>query len=192
MFEPVVYVGGQAFGAQDRVAGVWGFEVLGGEGGPGAFEGGGGFVQVEAAGIFLEHLETPAEGARQLEGAALVEPAAVEVVGGLGGGDALKSFGLLGGGEPLGDALVGEAVHAEAAVGFGALAEGGDGLGSVAGFVAKGVEGSFGAAASAHVLNDDVEAVAGKEDGVRVDDAGGNVAAVGLAHEEGRVGFDLA
>ena len=53
-----------------------------------------------------------------------------------------------------------------------------------AGFVAEGIETALGAAAAADVLNDDVIAVAGEPHGVRIDDRRGDVATVGLAHEE--------
>ncbi len=147
-----------------------------------------GFAEVEAAGVLLEHLQAPAEGGGEAERAVVVEPAVVEVVGGLAGAMQSRPSGWLGGGEELGHALVGEAVHADPAVGFGAGAEPGDGLGAVAGFVAEGVEVAFGVAAAADVLDDDVVAVAGEPDGVGVDDGGGDVAAVGLAHQERGVG----
>ena len=88
------------------------------------------------------------------------------------------------GGEPLGHALVGEAIHAELAVAFGSLAEKPDGLGAVASFVAEGVELALGVAASAHVLNHNVIPMPREPRGVRIDDGRGDIATIGLAHQQ--------
>ncbi len=114
----------------------------------------------------------------------MIEPSGEEVAGGHCGGDALEALGAFGGGEQLRCALIGEAVHADAAVGLRAAAKPCDGFGTVGTFVAERIERAFGAAAAADVLDDDVVAVACEPCGVSVDDGGGDVAPVGLAHEE--------
>ena len=100
------------------------------------------------------------------------------------GRDALQALGLFGSGQELRDSLIRETVHSHAAVGFRARAEPGDCVGAIGAFVAKGVELAFGIAAAANVLNDDVVSMARKPNGMGVHDGGGNVAPVGLAHQE--------
>ena len=69
--------------------------------------------------------------------------------------------------------------------------EGGDGVDAVAGLVAEGVEVALGVAAAADILNDDVKAVAREPYGMRVDDSRCDVSAVGLAHQQCRLGSGL-
>ncbi len=88
--------------------------------------------------------------------------------------DANEAFGLLGGGEQLGHALVGKAVHADVAVRFGPGAQPGDGFRAVAAFVAEWIEVAFGVAAAAHILNHDVVAVTREPDRMRIDDGRGD------------------
>ena len=184
MGEPVADVG-RKFGIGDGEVVRVGFVLgLGGHVGPGGFELVAGVDQVEAAGVFLENLQAPPEAAGQAKGAVMIEPAVVEIGGGHGGGDTLQAGRLLRRDEKLCCALVTEAIHADAAVRFGAGEEPGDGFGAIGGFVTEGVEVAIGAAAPAYVLDDDVVAVAGEPCGVRVDDGRGNIAAVGLAHEQ--------
>ena len=131
---------------------------------PGRFEKVAGFAQLQAARIHLEHLQAPAEGRGETQRAVVIEPAVVEIACGHAGRDADEAFGLFGGGEQLRQALIGEAVHADAAVALGAGAEPGDGLGSVLALVAEGIELAFGVAASANILDDDVVSVAREPD----------------------------
>ena len=49
---------------------------------------------------------------------------------------------------------------------------------------AEGIEVAFGIAAAAHVLNDHVVSMAREPDGMGVDHGGGDVAAVGLTHQQ--------
>src|SRR5216684_328553 len=79
-------------------------------------------------------------------------------------------------------------VHADTAISFGTSVQPGNGLGAVASLVAEGIELAARVAASAHILNDDIVAVASEPDRMSVDHGGRNVASVGLAHQYGRVG----
>ena len=133
--------------------------------GPRFFQAVAGLTEFAPPGIRLHHLQPPAQARGQPQGALAIEPAVIEIAGRLRGGDADQAFGLLGCGEQLRHALIGEAIHAYAAVRFAARAQPADGFRSVAPFVAKGIELAFGVAASTHILDDDVVAVGANQTG---------------------------
>ena len=111
----------------------------------------------------------------------------IEIARGLRGRDADQTFRSLSRGEQLGQALVGEAIHAHAAVRLAACAQPADGVRAIPAFAAERIELTFRIAAAADILDDNVVAVGRKPGGVRVHHRGGDVPAVGLSHQQGRM-----
>ncbi len=111
----------------------------------------------------------------------------IQIAGRHAGRNAQQTFGLFGRGKQLRDALVGKPVHSNAAARFRPSAQPRNGVGAVGALRAKRIKFSFGITAAANVLNDDVISVAREPDGMSVHDGGGNIAPIGLAHEERRV-----
>ena len=128
---------------------------------------------------------------REREGAALVAPAVVVVRGGHRRRDRGQVRRLLGGGEPLGGADVGEAVHADLAArarqGGGPL----DRVVAVLHLVPERVELALRGVGAAHVLDDDDVALGGVVGGRAVDVGLRRGLVVGQAHQDDRVGAVL-
>ena len=85
---------------------------------------------------------------------------------------------------PLRGPDIGEAVHADLAVGTGQLGRPLDGVVAVLGFVAEGIERALGGVLAAYVLDHDDVAVRGVELRWRIDVGLGRVLVVGQAHED--------
>ena len=90
--------------------------------------------------ILTQHLDAPAKSGAEAQRAVVIKPAVVEIGGRHVRSDALQASRLFRCGEQLRRALVGEAVHADAAIACGMLAEPRDGFRTVAAFIAKGIE----------------------------------------------------
>ena len=112
----------------------------------------------------------------------MVKPAVVKVVSRHAWRDAGQPFRLLGGREQLRHALVGEAIHAKAAIRFGASAKPADRLGSIVAFKSERIEVAFGIAPAADILNYYIIAMPREPNRVCIDNSGRDGAPVGLAH----------
>ncbi len=87
--------------------------------------------------------------------------------------------------EQLGQPLIGQSIHANAAVAFRPLAEPSDGRGGVSSFLAEPLKRSVRTALSAHVLDDDCEPLVSPPQRVGEGHSGGNGPSVGLSHQKG-------
>ena len=130
------------------------------------------------------HLDTPAEAVREAEGAALIGPIGIDVVTAHGGADRCQCGCARGEREKLRHALIGEAIHADLAGRTRQRRRPGDRLAAVAQIVVEKPIGSAGGAAAAHILNDHDEPMCRIPGGMRVDDGGRDLAAIGLAHQQ--------
>ena len=100
--------------------------------------------------------------------------------------DARESFRLLCRGEQLRHSLIGEAIHTDPTVAFRASAQPRDCFRAIVPFVAEWIKLTPGIAAAAYILNHDVVAATCKPSGMRVNDGGGDVSPIRLAHQEYR------
>ena len=145
------------------------------------------FAQFLPPRVRLQQLQSPAQSGREPQRPLVIEPAVIQVARRHPRRDALQALGLFGRSQELSHPLIREPVHSDAAVGFGPRAQPCDGIGAVGAFIAKRIKIAFGIAAAANILNHDVVSVARKPNWMGVHDGGGNVASVGLAHQERRL-----
>ena len=139
---------------------------------------------VAALGLQGCKLQAPAEAEVPPMSAAFATPMLPFIQPAHGWGQAIRSWAIRWG-EQLGQPLVRQSVKANAAVAFGPFAEPSQGGCGVSGFLAIALKGSFRAALSAHVLDDDCKSLVGPPKRVGEGHSRSNRPPVGLSHQQG-------
>jgi hypothetical protein len=129
-------------------------------------------------------LERPAQGEREREGTAVVEPAFTHLRGSEGRDDSLQPRWLLRCGEELEYARIGEAIHPNAAIGPGLSGRPRHRIGAIGGLRDQRIEHARGGPTAADVLDDDGIAARGVPGGVGIENRLCQPPIVGQAQEE--------
>ena len=128
----------------------------------------------------VEPLIQPGHGGRQAVGEGIIAAVDPGARSGFPLPDSLRRAGV----EELGEALIGEAIGAHAAVGALQAAGPAHSRGSIGGLAGEAAELPFGIAPAPHVLHGHEEALGRIPGRVGIGDGGGDRPAVGLAHQQ--------
>src|ERR1700733_10859653 len=132
--------------------------------------------------LFAGHLHAPLQIVEEAKRPSFIGPLGARVPCSHSRADGLQLHATGRQREQLSVALIGEAVHPNAAIRTGKAGGPRDAFSTVSNIIGEQPKTSLGRSAAADVLNDDNIAVSSVPGRVRIDDRRSNTAAVGLAH----------